>query len=131
MPDSSADIESDNVIKRYQRRPKQLEKLCLADFVAWFNYIKDEHAHSSTELLETGLDDFVPETNFDDDTVDDHSGPDVTEHECKPNEYLLKEGMKLVRRKKSEIIRSVRYHKIRTRKTITEGNSCYIYTMAK
>lgn len=87
--------------------------MCLADFVAWFNYIKDEHAHCSTELLVTGLDDFVSETNFDDDTVDDPSGPDVTEHECEPNEYLvLKGGMKLqVRQKKPEIIQSVRYHK--------------------
>ena len=38
LPDNSADIESNNVIKCYQRKPKQLEKLCLADFVAWFNY---------------------------------------------------------------------------------------------
>ena len=38
LPDNSPDIEADNIIKRYQRRPKQLEKLCLADFVAWFNY---------------------------------------------------------------------------------------------
>ena len=37
LPDNSADIESNNIIKCYQRRPKQLEKLCLADFVAWFN----------------------------------------------------------------------------------------------
>ena len=36
LPDSSQDIESDNVIKRYQRRPKQWEKFCLADFVALF-----------------------------------------------------------------------------------------------
>ena len=37
LPDNSCDIESDNIIKRYQRRPKQLENLCLADFVAWYN----------------------------------------------------------------------------------------------
>ncbi|PFX25073.1 ATP-dependent DNA helicase PIF1 [Stylophora pistillata] len=47
-------------------------------------------------------------TNFDDDTVDDPSGPDATEHECEPNEYLLKGDMKLVRQKKPKIIRSVR-----------------------
>jgi len=40
LPDSSEDIESDNLIKRYQRRPKQLEELCLADFVAWYNCVK-------------------------------------------------------------------------------------------
>lgn len=99
LPDNSADIESNNIIKHYQRRPKQLEKLCLADFVAWFNYVKYEHAHSSTELLVTGLDDFLLELNcnFDDHTIDDPSGPDVTGHKCEPNEYLLKGGMKLVR----------------------------------
>ena len=42
LTDISPDIESDNVIKRYQRRPKQLKKLCLPDFVAWFNCVKDE-----------------------------------------------------------------------------------------
>ena len=39
-----------------------------------------------------------------DDMVDDPSGPDVTEHECEPNEYLLKGGMKLVIQKKPKII---------------------------
>jgi len=34
LPGSSEDIESDNLIKRYQRRPKQLEELCVADFAA-------------------------------------------------------------------------------------------------
>ena len=37
LPDNSIDIESDNVIKRYMRRPKKLENVCLADFVAWYN----------------------------------------------------------------------------------------------
>ena len=32
LPDNSIDIESDNVIKRYMRRPKKLENVCLADF---------------------------------------------------------------------------------------------------
>ena len=34
LPDNSIDIESDNVIKRYMRRPKKLENVWLADFVA-------------------------------------------------------------------------------------------------
>ena len=38
LPDNSPDIESDNIIRRYQRRPKTLGKLCLADFVAWYMY---------------------------------------------------------------------------------------------
>ncbi|CAB3993946.1 Hypothetical predicted protein [Paramuricea clavata] len=43
LPDHSVDIESDNIIKRYQRRPKKLENLCLADFVAWFNCKSDSN----------------------------------------------------------------------------------------
>ena len=43
LPDDSPDIESDNAIKRYQRRPRALEKLCLADFVAWYDCIKDKN----------------------------------------------------------------------------------------
>ena len=112
LPDNSPDIESDNVIKRYQRRPKQLEKLCLADFVAWFNCVKDEHADtSSNEPSLAALDDFMPETNFDDNTDDDPNSINVTEPEYEPNEYKLKGGMKLVKRRKPKIIRSVRYHK--------------------
>ena len=30
LPDNSCEIESDNIIQRYQRRPKQLENICLA-----------------------------------------------------------------------------------------------------
>jgi hypothetical protein len=36
LPDNSVDIESDNIIKRYQRRPCKLNNTCLADFVAWY-----------------------------------------------------------------------------------------------
>ena len=110
------DIEADNIIKRYQRRPKQLEKLHLADFIAWFNCVKDEHAnstYSSEASSVAGLDDFLPETtsNFDDTPDDDLNNIDVTDPEHEPNEYKLKGGMKLVKRKKPKAIRSARYHK--------------------
>lgn len=112
LPDSSPDIESYNIIKRYQRRPKQLENLCLANFVAWYNCVKDEHADSSRNRSSvTGLDDFLPETSFDDNTDDDPISINVTECQCEPHEYKLKGGMKLVKRKKPKIIRSVRYNK--------------------
>ena len=91
LPDSSPDIESDNIIKRYQRRPKQLEKLCLANFVAWHNCVKDEHANwSGNGSSVTGLDDFLPETSFDDNTDDDPIHFNVTECQCEPHEYKPK-----------------------------------------
>ena len=30
----STDVESDNVIQRYSKRPRQLQKFCLADYVS-------------------------------------------------------------------------------------------------
>ena len=112
LPDSSQDIESDNIIKRYQRRPKQLEKFCLADFVAWFECVKDtENDTNFSESLLTGSADFLPETNFKENTDDDPSDSNITDPQCELNEYKLKGGMKLVKRKKAKIIRYVRYHK--------------------
>ena len=91
LPDNSPDIETDNIIQRYQRRPKQLEKMCLADFVAWFNYVKDEHADSthSSEPSVTRLDDFMPETicNFNDNTDDDPNNISSGMHEIR-SDYL-------------------------------------------
>ena len=34
LPAESTDVESDNVIRRYSKRPKQLSKFCLADYVS-------------------------------------------------------------------------------------------------
>ena len=48
LPDNSTDIESDNLIKRYQRRPQKLQNICLADFVAWFNCVKDSQSFYNT-----------------------------------------------------------------------------------
>ena len=112
MLDSSPDIESDNIIKHYQRQPKQLEKLCLANFVACYNCVKDERADwSRSGSSVTGLYDFLPETSFDDNPDDDPISINVTECQCEPREYKLKIGVKLVKQKKPKIIQSVRYSK--------------------
>ena len=34
LPAESTNVESDNVIQRYSKRPKQLSKFCLADYVS-------------------------------------------------------------------------------------------------
>ena len=42
LPDKSTDIESDNVLKRYQRRPRK--------FDAWFNCVNDNtRSHVQTK----------------------------------------------------------------------------------
>ena len=90
LADSSQDMESDNIIKWYQRRPKQLEKFCLADFVAWFECVKDtENDTISIESSLTGSDDFLPEINFEENIDDNTNGTNVTDQQCEVNEYKL------------------------------------------
>ena len=112
LPDNSHDIESDNIVKRYQRRPKVLEHWCLADFIAWFNCVRDENVDTCDNQPVLKHDEqFMPEIDFDDNSDDDPANGNVTEPQYKQNEYKLKGGYKLVKREKAKIIRSVRYHK--------------------
>lgn len=76
--------------------------------MAWYNCVKNEHADRTNEPSVSGIDDFMPETDFNDNTDDDPDSLNFTE--CK-SEYKLKGGLKLVKRKKPKIIRSVRYQK--------------------
>ena len=108
MPDNSDDIESDNVIKRYQRRPKKLKNLCLADFVAWYNCIKQNSKPAGIKTLQKSGE-FLPENDFEDNFDDD---PNETEGvACSQEEYEIKGSFKLVKRIVPKVIRSVRYNK--------------------
>ena len=110
LPDKSTDIESDNIIKRYQRRPRKLEELCLANFVAWFNCVKDKDSDDSTNCSTSETsDDFLLETQLNDNVDDDPSAEDNQTDDT--TEYKLKGGMKLVKRKRAKIVRSVRFNK--------------------
>ena len=115
LPDNSCDIESDNIIKRYQRRPKQLENICLADFVVWFNCVRDKESDTDfVDNLNMGSNDFIPETLFDVNTTDDepyNMDNNVDEEQSETQQLKLRGGMKLVKRKKPKIIRSIRFHK--------------------
>ena len=109
LPDNSEDIESDNLIKRYQRRPKQLEQLSLADFAAWYNCKKQSKSHidSKNNNKSNASNDYLPENDFGDNFDDDLT---IDELEmCQ--EHELKGGLKLVKRRKPKIIRSVRFNK--------------------
>ena len=117
LPDNSCDIESDNIIKRYQRRPKQLENVCLADFVALFNCIRDDESGNDSldqDKCHIGSDNFLPETLFDANTNDDDPykiDDDISDEQSETQHLKIKGGMKLVKRTKPKIIRSVRFHK--------------------
>ena len=109
LPDNSMEIESDNVIKRYQRRPRQLENICLADFVAWYETVSCTQSNDETQGMKQTLYDDLPENdlseNHDDDCITD------CDLETAANTYKLPGGLKLVRRTKSKVLRSIRYDK--------------------
>ena len=111
LPDNSTDIESDNIIKRYQRRPRKLEELCLANFVAWFNCVNDKHSDDSNTSCNTTetSDDFLLETDLTDNVDDDPPAENNAIEDT--TEYKLKGGMKLVKKKTAKIIRTVRFNK--------------------
>ena len=69
-----------------------------------FNSANDEQhdtGNATYEPSSIGINDVLPETNFEDNTDDDPDSIHVTKFVCKPNEYKLKGGMKLVKTKKS------------------------------
>ena len=108
LPDNSIDIESDNIIKRYQRRPKQMENVCLADFVAWYNCKSESNGQRHLKTSSPCADDYLPESIIDDNLDDDVCDLEQTSENDK---YEMKGGITLVKRQKPRIIRSVRFNK--------------------
>ena len=108
LPDNSIDIESDNVIKRYQQRPKQMENVCLADFVAWYYCKSDSNEQRHLKTSSPCADDYLPESIIDDNLDDDVCDLEQTSENDK---YEMKGGITLVKRQKPRIIRSVRFNK--------------------
>ena len=108
LPDNSIDIESDNVVKRYQRRPKQMENVCLADFVAWYNCKSESNEQRHLTTSSPCAHDYFPESiidnNLDDDVCD-------LEQTSENDKYEMKGGITLVKRQKPRIIRPVRFNK--------------------
>ncbi|XP_053402924.1 uncharacterized protein LOC123548901 [Mercenaria mercenaria] len=103
MPAESTDIMSDNVIKRYSKRPKVLQHYCLADYVSQFEVI-------------------YPDGNGDsDERNDDENNMEVTDDENLEEietVIFLKSGIKIRRRQNSKVIRYVRF----SRKTDEENH---------
>lgn len=98
LPDSSTDIESDNSIKRYQRRPKSLQNCCLADFISKFDVVfpaKDKRQqHKNLSVLP---EDEREEINDDDILQEMDTGQNNNE-----KEYEMKDGSVLKRRKNTK-----------------------------
>lgn len=106
LPEGSTDIETDNWIKRYQRRPRLLQKYCLAAFVSSFDVVRPSKDKQNQRS------DFLPEDEFEEVNEDEADENDAQENNLIfEKEYPMNDGSILRLRKTSKIIRYVRYNK--------------------
>ena len=110
LPAESTDIESDNIIQRYSKRPRQLQKLCLADYVSKVDVIYPKENKLPTEM-EVKNDDDVSENSSSDENDDIQKGAKIV---CDPisSDFLFKTkaGTVYKSRKVPKVIRYVRYN---------------------
>ncbi|XP_070567337.1 uncharacterized protein [Ptychodera flava] len=94
MRPNATDIESDSILKKYERRPKALEKLCLADLAAWYSFqkLKDN-----------------PQDHYQDN--DDFYKTDEEDDDDENNTIYQIRGLVYKKRTKSKVIRYVRFHR--------------------
>ena len=105
LPDNSTEIESDNILKKYSRRPRALEDLSLADFVAWY----EVQAECKTLHSKVDASCYLPENQPLDNCDDDVTVDSQTQDE--ERSFTIPGGLVLFKRKRMKVIRSVRYNK--------------------
>ena len=107
LPAESTDVESDNVIQRYSKRPKQLSKYCLAGYVSKVDIIYPKGNKVPEKVNDKNDDDQgdSSSSNESEDSLDDDNsqGSDLL--------YKTKNGIKYKKRKVPRIIRYVKYNK--------------------
>ena len=107
LPAESTDIESSNIIQRYSKRPKQLGKFCLADYVSKVDVIYPKGDKLPEKFEEKNDDENDESSSSDEDKndVDDSHTSDLL--------YKAKNGTKYMykKRKVQRIIRYVKYNK--------------------
>ena len=104
LPAESTDVESDNVIQRYSKKPKQLSKFCLADYVSKVDIIYPKGNKVPEKVNDKNDDDQgdSSSSNESEDSLDDDNsqGSDLL--------YKTKNGIKYKKRKVPRIIRYVK-----------------------
>ena len=108
LPAESTDIEASNIIHRYSKRPKQLSKFCLADYVSKVDVIYPK-GDKLLERLEEKNDDENSSSDENENPLQDEN--DANERRTSDLLYEAKNGTKYKKRKVARIIRYVRYNK--------------------
>ena len=108
----STDIESNNVIQQYSKRPKQLQKFCLADYVSKVDVIYPKGDKLPGKLEDKNDDDDNDESSSSDDNEDSlEDENDVDDSHSSDLLYKTKNEIRYKKRKVPRIIRYVRYNK--------------------
>ena len=70
LPAESTNIESDNIVQRYSKRPRQLQRFCLADYVSKVDVIYPKR-NKLPETVEYRNDDSIGDENSSDENSED------------------------------------------------------------
>ena len=107
LPAESTDIESQNVIQRYSKRPRQLGKFCLADYVSKIDITYPKGNRLPDKIDETNDDDSFASSSED----EGHDSLDDDNSQSSDLLFKAKNGTKYKKRKVPRIIRYVKYNK--------------------
>ena len=99
LPAESTDVESDNVIQRYSKRPKQLSKFCLADYVSKVDIIYPKGNKVPEKVNDKNEDDRCDSSssNESEDSLDDDNslGSDLLYKTKNGTKYYFREQLML------------------------------------
>ena len=87
LPAESTDIESSNVIQRYSKRPKQLSKFCLADYVSKVDVIYPKGDKLPEKFEEKNEDEIDESSSSDEEKFEEKNEDEIDESSsCDENE---------------------------------------------
>ena len=120
LPPDSTNIEADNIIKRYSKRPKALENWCLADYVSQLEVKYGSTDNRSKNVETQGFDQLQTpcqskedgcdiSTNDDEMQIFEDDSPDVSDQEVPSTRIpkggiILKNGIVISERKQRKVI---------------------------
>ena len=108
LPAESTNIESDNIVQRYSKRPRQLQRFCLADYVSKVDVVYPK-GNKLPETIEYRNDDSISDENSCDENSEDE---EMVENGNTASDliHIAKNGTKYKYRKVPKVIRYVRYN---------------------
>ena len=100
LPAKSKQVEMDNILKRYKRRPSVLEQLCYVDFASWYDLCRLPNKVS----VDISKAQELPETEYEHDKDDELDGIVENKHDDRIVYFAC--GTQVKRRLRQKVIYS-------------------------